>query len=38
MCCMLNSGCTCCFLINNTPVCCGSTEMAKSPAKTKTGR
>ena len=22
--CMLKDGCTCCFLMNNTPVCCGS--------------
>jgi hypothetical protein len=22
----LQAGCTCCFLINNTPVCCGSSE------------
>jgi len=23
---MCNAGCTCCFLMNNTPVCCGCTE------------
>jgi len=32
---MLNAGCTCCVLMNNTPVCCGSGEVssAKTPAK-----
>ena len=24
--CMLNSGCTCCVMMNNTPVCCGCVE------------
>ena len=33
--CMMEAGCTCCFLINNTPVCCGSGETAKTPAKPK---
>ena len=36
--CMVDSGCTCCLLVNNTPVCCGSCEPSKSPAKSKTGR
>jgi hypothetical protein len=26
--CMLNAGCTCCVLMNNTPVCCGCCEVA----------
>jgi hypothetical protein len=34
--CMMDAGCSCCFLINSTPVCCGSTEPAKTPAKGKT--
>ena len=24
--CMCNAGCTCCLLMNNTPVCCGYSE------------
>jgi hypothetical protein len=28
--CMLESGCTCTVLLNNTPVCCGSCEPSKS--------
>jgi hypothetical protein len=24
--CMCNAGCTCCVLMNNTPVCCGTSE------------
>ena len=33
--CMLNAGCTCCVLMNNTPVGCGygETSPAKTPAK-----
>jgi len=30
---MMHAGCTCCVMMNNTPVCCGCHEMA--PAKTK---
>ncbi len=30
----MEAGCTCCVLMNNTPVCCGCSE----PAKTKTKR
>ena len=26
----MDCGCTCCFMINSTPVCCGSTEASKS--------
>jgi hypothetical protein len=36
--CMLDAGCSCCFLVNNTPVCCGFTESAKSAPKAKAGR
>ena len=28
--CMLECGCNCCFMINNTPVCCGCSETGKS--------
>jgi hypothetical protein len=38
LCCMMGAGCTCCLLLNNTPVCCGSSELCKTPAKSKTGR
>ncbi len=31
--CMLDAGCTCCLLINNTPVCCGCYETTKSTTK-----
>jgi hypothetical protein len=31
---MMHAGCTCCVMMNNTPVCCGSHEMA-TPAKAK---
>src|SRR5262245_28690779 len=31
--CLFESGCTCCVLINSTPVCCGTTEMSSSGAK-----
>ena len=36
--CSLEAGCTCCFLMNSTPVCCGYSESYKSgsPAKPKT--
>jgi hypothetical protein len=34
--CMMNAGCTCCVLMNNTPVCCGCTEVvSKAPAAGK---
>jgi hypothetical protein len=23
LCCLLKDGCTCCVLMNNTPICCG---------------
>ncbi len=32
--CMMEAGCTCCVMMNNTPVCCGYTE-TKTPAKAK---
>lgn len=31
--CMVNSGCTCCVLMNNTPVCCGYSESGKGSSK-----
>lgn len=34
--CMCDAGCTCCVMMNNTPVCCGCSETAKVPtAKSK---
>jgi hypothetical protein len=36
--CCLESGCTCCFLINNTPVCCGCSESYKSGKGGKTSK
>jgi hypothetical protein len=38
--CMLQNGCTCCLLMNNTPVCCGCSEscVAGTPAKARAGR
>jgi hypothetical protein len=38
LCCMMEAGCTCCVLMNNTPVCCGCTEPSKVGAKPKTTR
>jgi hypothetical protein len=35
---MLNAGCTCCFLMNSTPVCCGCCEPSKVGSKPKTSR
>jgi hypothetical protein len=35
---MMNAGCTCCVLMNNTPVCCGQGEMSKAGTKAKTSR
>jgi hypothetical protein len=35
---MMDSGCTCCFLVNNTPICCGTTESSRSTPKGKSGR
>jgi hypothetical protein len=37
LCCLMDSGCTCCFLVNNTPICCGTSEGKSSP-KGKGGR
>jgi hypothetical protein len=31
---MLDSGCTCCLLVNNTPICCGTADTSR-PAPTK---
>jgi hypothetical protein len=28
--CCLNAGCTCCVMMNNTPVCCGCSDACKS--------
>lgn len=33
LCCMMEAGCTCCFMMNHTPICCGGTEMAKTKSK-----
>jgi hypothetical protein len=34
--CMYNAGCTCCLMMNNTPVCCGYSEAPSAVApKTK---
>jgi hypothetical protein len=38
LCCLMDQGCTCCFLVNNTPVCCGGCEPSKSSAKAKTAK
>jgi hypothetical protein len=32
---MMEAGCTCCFLMNNTPVCCGAYEPMKTGGKAK---
>ncbi|MCC6420939.1 MAG: hypothetical protein IT429_22110 [Gemmataceae bacterium] len=33
--CLTTSGCTCCFMINNTPVCCGTSESCQTSPKGK---
>src|SRR5262245_30588719 len=33
--CTTGAGCTCCFLINNTPVCCGTTETTPTTPRAK---
>jgi hypothetical protein len=38
LCCMIEAGCTCCVLMNNTPVCCGTSELSKAGTKVKAGR
>jgi len=39
MSCLYESGCSCCWLINNTPVCCGYCESGKTSEKhAKSGR
>jgi hypothetical protein len=30
LCTLMDAGCTCCVCLNNTPVCCGSSEPSKS--------
>jgi len=35
MSCMMDAGCTCCFMLNNTPVCCGASDAGRSAPKTK---
>jgi hypothetical protein len=30
--CLIQDGCTCCVLMNNTPVCCGYSEPSQAPA------
>jgi hypothetical protein len=35
---MMEAGCTCCVMMNSTPVCCGCPETAKTPAKVKATR
>ncbi len=35
---MLEQGCSCCFMLNNTPVCCGVSETFKATTKTKAGK
>lgn len=35
---MLEAGCTCCFLVNNTPVCCGCSETCKTGSTPTTGK
>jgi hypothetical protein len=32
---MMAAGCTCCVLMNNTPVCCGCTEVGATAGKAK---
>jgi hypothetical protein len=32
---LIEAGCTCCVLLSNTPVCCGTPEPSKSGAKAK---
>jgi len=32
---MMDAGCTCCFTINNTPVCCGVSEACKTGGRGK---
>jgi hypothetical protein len=36
--CCMDCGCTCCFMINSTPVCCGSTETSRTTGKTSAKR
>jgi hypothetical protein len=35
LCKMMEAGCTCCFMMNNTPVCCGTSEPMKTGVKAK---
>jgi hypothetical protein len=38
MACMMNAGCTCCLMMNNTPVACGCSETSMTSGKTSTKR
>jgi hypothetical protein len=35
LCSLLECGCTCCFTVNQTPVCCGGSESTKTTHKSK---
>ena len=36
--CCVQAGCTCCVMLNNTPLCCGTSEPSKTGAKSKSGK
>ena len=36
--CCLEAGCTCCCLLNSTPVCCGYSETSKHSPKSKASK
>ena len=38
LCCLTTTGCTCCVLINNNPVCCGTSESCSTTSKTPAKR
>jgi len=38
MTCMMNAGCTCCLMMNNTPIACGCCETAAMSGKASTKR
>jgi hypothetical protein len=35
---LMDCGCTCCLMLNNMPVCCGTAEAGKTAAKSKSHR
>jgi hypothetical protein len=35
---MMNAGCTCCVMMNNTPVACGCSEATMTTGKTSAKR